>query len=179
MIPAGYLAKRVSRRPEWFHSVGVEDIYSVSNCISEDFADYIDFWRHNGFWLFDSPGVIAEIAKQAGTSLSQTVLFYYEIYEQEYDEERGWSAVQPEPSFGLDVVEPTQAAFEGIDVVTVSQRTNAEHSPLSCNGLASELEVNKHCLLPSVDSALESLESGNFNNTEPGPFRVLAVYSTD
>lgn len=54
MIPAGYMAKRVVRKPDWLTTNRVEDIYSVSGCISKDFADYITFWKHNGYWLFDS-----------------------------------------------------------------------------------------------------------------------------
>ena len=38
MIPAGYMAKRVET-PVGFHADGVLDVYSVSNCVNEDFAD--------------------------------------------------------------------------------------------------------------------------------------------
>jgi hypothetical protein len=55
MIPVGYMAKRVCRTPDWLGAPHVIDVYSVSGCISENFADYIQYWRHNGYWLFDSP----------------------------------------------------------------------------------------------------------------------------
>lgn len=58
MLPAWHMAKRVVNRPGWLKANGVEDIYSVSGCISKNFADYIIFWKHNGYWLFDSPEVI-------------------------------------------------------------------------------------------------------------------------
>ena len=45
------MAKRV-QKPEGFHVQGVADVYSVSGCISENFADYIEYWKHNGHWLF-------------------------------------------------------------------------------------------------------------------------------
>ena len=32
--------------------------------MSEAFADYINYWRHNGYWLFDSPDVIGRLAEQ-------------------------------------------------------------------------------------------------------------------
>ena len=38
MIPAGYLAKRIARRPEWFKTTGVVDIYSLSEHVSPAFA---------------------------------------------------------------------------------------------------------------------------------------------
>ncbi len=49
MIPAGYMAKRVSSKPDWLNAAQVIDIYSVSSCVSPDFADYINYWMHNGF----------------------------------------------------------------------------------------------------------------------------------
>jgi len=53
MVPAGYMSKRIASRPEWLAVTDVHDIYSVSNCISDDFADYSNCWKHNGYWLFD------------------------------------------------------------------------------------------------------------------------------
>jgi hypothetical protein len=51
MTPAGYLAKRVCMKPDWLRAPQVTDIYSVSGCVSEVFDDYVDYWKHNGFWL--------------------------------------------------------------------------------------------------------------------------------
>ena len=62
MIPAGYMAKRLATRPEWLASVEIHDIYSLSSCISEDFDDYTDLWKHSGYGLFDSPLAIRENA---------------------------------------------------------------------------------------------------------------------
>jgi hypothetical protein len=41
MIPVGYMAKRVSKKPDWIGAIRVVDIHSVSGCVSKDFADYI------------------------------------------------------------------------------------------------------------------------------------------
>jgi hypothetical protein len=62
MIPAGFMAKRVVAMREWLPQVS--SIYSVSGCISTDFADYIQFWGHDGYWLFDSPEVIVDLARR-------------------------------------------------------------------------------------------------------------------
>jgi len=35
MIPVGYMAKRVVKKPEWLKASNVADIYSVSSCCSE------------------------------------------------------------------------------------------------------------------------------------------------
>jgi hypothetical protein len=32
--------------------------------MSEVFSDYVEYWKHNGFWLFDSPEVINNIAQE-------------------------------------------------------------------------------------------------------------------
>lgn len=62
MIDAGYMAKKISPKPDWIEAPGVVDICSVSYCISEAFCDYIQHWKHNGYWFFDSPSIIREIA---------------------------------------------------------------------------------------------------------------------
>jgi hypothetical protein len=51
------------------------------------------------------------------------------------------------------------------------------HSPLSRNGVAAEVETNQHCLFRTLDEALAALASGAFNECEPGPYRIYAVYS--
>ena len=64
MIPVGYMAKRVYKRPDWLQVDHVIDIFSVSGCVSEDFADYIGFWKHNGYWFFDSPEITSVITSK-------------------------------------------------------------------------------------------------------------------
>ena len=122
MVPAGYMAKRVVARPDWLPAERVSTIYSISGCISHNFADYIGFWKHNGYWLFDSPNIVT---------------------------------------------------------TSFSMQTSPECSPLSCNSLAAEVETNTRCLLQSFEQARALLEHGTFNNSEPGPFRIFAVYSVE
>ena len=178
MIPAGYMAKHVAARPDWLKSNRVNDVYSVSNCISDDFADYINYWKHNGYWLFNSPEVIRDVAEEHFLDLTNTKLFFYEVYELEYDaDEKSWKPYAPESSFETDVSRPDAKTLEGYDVVTFHSHTSPECSPLSCNSLASEIETNEHCLLPSFERAKKLLEEARFVNAEPGPHRIFAVYS--
>ena len=180
MIPVGYMAKRVAPRPDWIEAERVKDIYSVSGCVSNHFADYISYWKHNGYWFFDTPQGISKLAQDHGIDLIGTRLFYYEAYEREFDDDLAqWVDSSPEPSFRTDVLPPSVRVLEGYDVVTFFARTSAECSPLSCNALASEVQTNQHCLLPSLERARQLLEEGKFKNTEPGPYRVFAVYSTE
>ena len=179
MIPLGYMAKRVAPAMEWLKAPQVSRIYSVSSCISEDFGKWIVAWKHNGYWFFDSPRLIAEVAAERKIDLSGTTSFYYEGSAEEFDPESGWAAYQPEPSFPVQVVPPENKILRGFDVVTFSHRNSPECSPLSCNGLASEMPVNEFCLLKSLDEAKALLEAGRFKHSEPGPYRIIAVYAVD
>ena len=176
MTPAGYMAKRVVARPEWLAAERVSSIYSVSGCISENFTDYVGFWKHNGYWLFDSPEIIIDIAELSNIDLADTTLFFYEVHERQFDAGE-WTSFEPDPSLGTDVTIPEAKVLEGYDVVTFSAQTSPECSPLSCNGLASEVETNARCLLRTFEQAQVLLENGTFNNSEPGPCRIFAVYS--
>jgi hypothetical protein len=154
------MLKRVSPRPDWLKAENVRDIYSVSACVSKDFADYINFWKHNGYWLFDSPDIMTALAKSQHIDLAGTTLFYYEVYEREYDEAtKTWQEFKAEQSFGTDVQVPHGKTLEGFDVVCFWVHNNPECSPLSCNSVSENL-----------------LEAGQFDDRESGPFRIFAVY---
>jgi hypothetical protein len=180
MIPAGYLYKKVVPAPDFLDGASVVDVYSVSGCISEPFADYIGHWRHNGFWLFDTPQVMGALAHECGVALAPMTLFYYEVFEKAWDEgAKAWIPVEPEASIATDVAVPKLRELAGYDVVTFSGGSAPECSPLSCNGLSKTLSVNQHCLFDSAEDANSTLASGEFVDTEPGPFRVFAVYRLD
>ena len=178
MIPAGFLAKKVAPRHDWLAATGVEDLYSVSGCLSKNFVDYVPHWKHNGYWLFNSAAGVVALACELSIDLSDCRLFYYEVYELEFDEETmKWQAFEPEP-FGTAVVPPTDWRLEGYDVVSFMPSCSPGCSPLSCNSLAETVPTNRHCLLETLDEARQLLGDGAFDNTEPGPFRILAVYSS-
>jgi len=180
MIPAGYMAKHVEVSPDWLGTPNVRDIYSVSSCVSNAFADYINYWQHNGYWLFDSPDIIQGLAKSNSIPLEETRLFYYEVHELQFNADEGiWESFKPEPSFPLEVAKPVAARLEGYDVVTFFAGNEPECSPLSCNSLAKEIETNRHCLLSSLEEAKDLLEKGQFVECEPGPYRIFAVYSVE
>lgn len=178
MIPVGYMAKRVQEKPDWLLAPHVIDIYSVSNCQSEDFADYIPYWKHNGYWFFDSPEVIKNVATEHSIDLQGTSLFYYEVYEMEFDGEN-WQQFSPEASFPTNVAPPSRKQLEGFDVANFTARTSPECSGLSCSSLARDLQTNAHCLFGSFSEAESKVGSGAFNDSEPGPYRIFSVYSVD
>lgn len=76
-----------------------------------------------------------------------------------------------------DVRTPAHKNLEGFDVTTFSMHSSPECSPLSCNSLANNIPVNEHCLFRTFQEAKEAIEGGLFKNSEPGPYRVFAVYT--
>jgi hypothetical protein len=180
MIPIGYLAKQSVKRPEGFEDQipQVLDIYSVSSCVNEDFADYIGYWKHNGYWLFDSPELIREICNEHSIELGESRLFFYEAFELEFTGTT-WRPFAPEPSVATNITLPNRKCLKGYDVVTYSAGNSPECSPLSCNGLADELPTNSHCLIGTVEEAQRALDAGAFSHGEAGPYRILAVYSVE
>ncbi|MGI8472525.1 hypothetical protein [Pectobacterium brasiliense] len=151
----------------------------MSCCVSDAFCEYIQFWQHNGYWLFDSPEVIYSLAKEQGIDLADTTMFYYEAYEYQYDEETvEWSLFEPEASFDTDVKIPQQKVLQGFDIVSFHLEQSPECSYLSCNHMAQDLEVNEHCLLASFDEAKKHLESGVFYGCRTGPMQnICSVFS--
>jgi len=177
MKPIGYMAKRVVTKPDWLKTNKVDDILSVSGCVSEDFADWINYWKHNGYWFFDSPDVIVSLADEHDLDLSQARWFYFEAYEKEFDEDSGeWRNFDPEASFATCIVVPENMKLMGYDIITFSCGTSAECSPLSCNHVAKEVKVNRHCLLDSFEAAMSFVDTKAYLGGEPGPYRIFAVY---
>jgi hypothetical protein len=179
MVPVGYMAKRrLQKKPDWVKDSTVNEIYSVCDCVSKNFADYVKFWKHNGYWLFDSPEIIKHVAAQNGIDLRDTSLFFYEAHEMEFDGEH-WRLWACDPSFKTAVSLPSTKQLEGFDVVNFTARTGPECSTLACTRLAEELGTNSHCLFDSFEQAWKSVDDGSFNDCEPGPYRIFAVYSVE
>ena len=173
------MAKRIAPRPQWLGAAGVHDIYSVSGCISQFFTNYVPYWKHNGYWLFNSAAAIQSLATGHSLELAACRFFYYEVLELQWDEElTQWQPFEPDRAFETDVLVPAGKQLEGYDIVTFQAGTSPECSPLSCNRLAQSTVTNRHCLLNTLQDAKEQLEKGAFANSEPGPFRIFAVYTT-
>jgi hypothetical protein len=180
MIPIGYIAKIIEKKPTWINNPVVEEVCSVSSCISDDFCDYIEFWKHNGFWFFNSPDIIFQISKENNIILDDTTLFYFEAYGlQTYEDDPIWEKFFPEKSFETNVLIPDEKELLGYDIVSFSQQSSPECSYLSCNSMADEVEVNKYCLIDNLEMAIKLLNEKKFEGCEPGPCRIIAVYKID
>lgn len=76
MIPIGYMLKTIVPRPDWIAAQTVERVCFVSGCVSEDFMEFIPLWRHNGWWMFDSPEILRDLAEANQIDIaSMTLLF--------------------------------------------------------------------------------------------------------
>lgn len=123
MIPVGYMAKRMPQSAEWLRTMKESltlDVYSVSSCVNDDFADYVDDWKHNGWWFFDSPTVIRTMSREHSIDLSDALLFYYEVYEFEF-ENGEWRSFSPSEGIGngqAGIATPANKRLDGYDVVT-------------------------------------------------------------
>ena len=178
VIPLGYMFKVVAPPPDWMGTRAIDRVYSVSGHVSRDFLDYIPLWRHNGWWFFNSSATLRDIVRSEGLDAASLTLFYYEAFEKEYDEaEENWRSIYPEGSFVTNVEPPKTKNLCGYDVVTFSVHTSPECSPLSCNMLAREMSVNKFCLFDDFSTAHDLVEGGAFDHSEPGPYRIIAVYN--
>ena len=183
LLPVGYMCKFVKEKDHHLNPERVDQICSVSPCVSDDFMDpmkWIKHWKHNDYWLFDSPTLIREVADAAGVRLDEAATFYYEAHDQQFDEETSeWRPYGIEKLRLNDVQPPIRPALLGYDAVTYEGGTNAGCSPLSCNSMADEVpEVNRNCLFDSFEEAKRSIETGAVYG-EPGPYRILAVYAVD
>ncbi|MGD0098009.1 MAG: hypothetical protein ABSB60_16085 [Terracidiphilus sp.] len=180
----GYMAKHLEVSSGWHEHMRPEvlDVYSVSACVNDDFADYVDYWKHNCWWFFDSPEVIQSVAQENSIDLQGTKLFYYEAHELELADSV-WRPLSPNRFWHIEphVVPPTQKQLEGFDVVEfwVENSPAPEYSPLSGSGLANKLNTNSHCLFDSFDETYNALVSGQFDGGDFDVFRIFAVYSVD
>jgi hypothetical protein len=173
MIFAGYFARRIEPRPDCLNAPGVREICSVSECISSGAEGWISAWRHNGFGWFnsvaDALGVVPE-PQQA-----EFRLFAYRIHREVFRGTQRTALSVP----GDVRPEPLPGAFRslGFDSASKSseQGLSLECSPLSCNGLASELPVNEHCLFPTLEAALAGAERFAVEQPEPGEYYVVEV----
>lgn len=165
----GYFPKKIVRLPDWLpqHVVAIR---SASQCLSKGPDNWIEYWMHNEFGLYST--MAAAIAIIPEPDRSQFELHAYRMLPSVFDHgER-----LPFELLRIDV-EPLTQEFEslGFDAVAISCSNFFECSPLSCNNLTEEIETNEHCLLPTIDAAVEAAERFSREEPEPGPYYVVEV----
>ncbi len=159
------------KAPEGLKPCGVEEICSVSSCMSPAPENWINHWRHNELWAYDTQ----EIAWSVVLPELQHAfhLYAYAMYPLRFihGEQQPFSIpelnVQPWPKSFIRL---------GYDGVSRSLDTNFECSPLSCNGMAERFAANRYCLIDSEQKGFELAQRFSESEPEPGPYHVVEVW---
>lgn len=182
-IPIGYFAKWIVARPEGLNIANVEDICSVSECMSAGPDGWFGLWKHNALCLFDDEQMIAEIAGQERRP-EPFDLFFYALLPIRFAVE-GEAPVTlaglPNPAGPAPNVTPRPLDYErlGYDCVQTGWDRDIAGfgcSPLSCNGMAAEIPVNRHCLIDRLDDAIDTARRFAKEQPEPGVYYVIEVW---
>ena len=127
----GYFPKRTMKRPDWLKASGVEEVCSVSTCVSNAPDGWIDQWRHNEMWAFDTPELALSVVPEAARG--EFELYAYQMFPVQFDE--GQQHPFEIPPLRVAPLLPSFVRL-GFDVVSRSCGSSFECSPLSCNHMA-------------------------------------------
>ncbi len=170
-ILIGYFPKHTERKPDWLSAAGVEEICSVSCCISQDPDDWVTKWLHNEMWVYDTPEMAWSVVPD---SLRPTFdLYAYKLFAVLF--EKGEQKPFPLPELNVQPLSDSYTQL-GYDVVSRSCGTAFECSPLSCNLMAKETTVNRYCLLDDWQIAFRKATEFEESGCEPGPYVVVEVW---
>ena len=168
----GYFPKRRTRRPEWLSASQVEEVASVSPCFAKPPDGWIEQWRHNDLWVYDSPELAWSVVP--AQQRAEFELYAYRMFPLQIDD-------TTEESFDIPrlTVTPMNTAFAplGYDIVCRTAGTSFECSPLSCNRMAEHIATNKYCLLQDFETALNTAKALEGAQCEPGPYFIVEVWS--
>jgi hypothetical protein len=170
----GYFPKQVHTRPDWLKAGQVEQVCSVSECVSPGPEGWINRWAHNDLWVFSDEQAAWRVVP-GGPSNPDYRLFAYCLFPVEFDggEQRPF-AIPPLS------VQPLPGSYRrlGYDIVARSGKAAFECSPLSCNGAAEQVSVNRFCLADDLVEAfrLAALFSRDEDGYEPGPYHIVEVW---
>ncbi|HKR62927.1 MAG TPA: hypothetical protein VJZ00_04280 [Thermoanaerobaculia bacterium] len=169
----GYMAKRITPRPAGFPAP-VDEICSVSGCIAQEPEGWIDEWKHNDFFLYDSAQLAESVVPKRHRDRFR--VYAYRAAPIYYDPDGGrhlfeLPEIHPEPI-------PSSFEFLGYDVVSRGESVTFECSPLSCSTLATEIHVNQRCLLDSYVEALEVAKRCAEEQPEPGNYFIVEVWAS-
>lgn len=179
MVPMGYMAKRIIAKPDWLKNANVKTLFSVSGCNSHNLiCTEEDESLLNGYWMLNCRCDADRVLELGAEDDGQPQTFYYELYPEQWNDSLGkWESFSVDSRRGVTIEVPQTPTLEGFDIVSFSLGDQPECSLLSCSHLAERVKVNEHCLLPTLEDAKSVLASAEFHGCEPGPYRILAVYS--
>jgi hypothetical protein len=170
LVSAGYFPKRTLRRPDWLKVPSVEEICSVSTCVSAGPEDWIGSWKHNELGWYDSPELAWAVVPAVAEGFE---VFAYSVAPVVFVAGEQKSLALPPLA-----VARRPAAYEiiGFDAVGKSVSDFFECSPLSCNHMASEIAVNRYCLIDDMSDAMAAACRFSLEQPEPGDYYVVQVW---
>jgi hypothetical protein len=167
----GYFPKIVARRPDWLTGAPiVEELCSVSDCFSESPPGWIEKWKHNEMFVYDTPELAWSVV--SAEERQRFTLFAYRILPRFID--KGGETEWKLPNLGVSDL-PDGFTTIGFDAVSRFAGSRFECSPLSCNHMASEYPVNKYCLIDDLKTAIAMAHDFAAGNCEPGPYCIIEV----
>lgn len=170
----GYFPKRTMGRNAWFGNAPVEEVGSVSHCMSPGPEGWIEQWKHNAWGLYDSEDLAWEVVRD---DAARYEMYAYRLFPVQFEGATRVTVAVPSTAIAsLDDYE-----FLGYDPVSrEAGRIEFGHSPLSCNKGFEEYPVNRFCLLEDLEEswritaeiAQAAKEQGAW---EPGPYYLCEV----
>jgi hypothetical protein len=169
-VLTGYFPKITALRPEWLKAAHITEICSASECMSSGPSDWIDAWKHNDHWVYDSLEIATSVIME---DKSRFEIFAFKQYPIKINHGKIETEEVSEPN-----VTPLPADFKflGYDAVSRSAGNAFECSPLSCNGGAETIPCNPYCLFDTFEDALEGAKTFSSGVWEPGPYYVVEIY---
>ncbi len=183
-ILIGYMAKKVEKRPDWLKADGVEEICSVSNCISEGLSEAaFEQWLHNGLCLYDRESTVQVLLTEEADAQA-FIIFALKLLPIAFAPEREQpiqTSDLPDRAGPVPNAEPLPPDYDklGYDCVQTEWPLTVAGfgcSPLSCNGMAREIAVNRYCLIDTLDRAIETARIFAREQPEPGDYYVVEVW---
>jgi len=181
LVFLGYQVK-VPWKPksEWDpeNKTGVVEVCSVSDCLSNRPPDWVQHWSHNRAGCHSTAEQALETIPSG--EREQYHLFAYWVAPRTFIDGE-WRDFDSEDLFGADLPPlpggdgPAECDVLGFDVVCWEQGKDPGCSPLSCNLMALDFKVNRHCLVPDLEEALRLVEAFTKEQCEPGPYLAMRV----
>lgn len=181
-VLVGYLLKRTASKPDGLVAPGAVDICSVSGCISPAIDCNDDLWIHNALQIFnteaDARAAIAADADGTGADM-----YAYKLLPAGFDGTGETTLdIAALPQWGEPVAAaelPSNYECLGFDCVQTDWARAISGfgcSPLSCNGMAAGIAVNRFCLIDSLDNAIAAARRFAKEQPEPGTYYVVEVW---
>jgi hypothetical protein len=169
----GYFPKKTEKvenlgpgRKEW---EGIKEICSVSECISEGPDGWIDHWKHNELCFYNSESIALEIIPDDDAKYD---IYAYKIFPIRFNNGK-IEAYKPPFEIKCDIED---YVFLGYDIVSKTNGSGFDCSPLSCNGAHKEFQVNEFCLIDNYEKAHCAAIEISKGNYEAGQYYIFEVY---